>query len=115
MDVRAGARPAPPAAHEPGRRRRAEGGVDGAAARPPERPRREVFGYLPYWALIERSLPDLDYDLVSTIAYFGVPARSDGTLQKTGNRTGPAGHRRHMTDVINAAHARASRSSSPSR
>ena len=49
-------------------------------------------------------LPSLRYDLVSTIAYFGVPALSSGTLQKTGTYWN-GWTSTHMTNVINAAHA----------
>jgi spore germination protein YaaH len=64
----------------------------------------EVFGYLPYWAVTDPLVAHLDYDLLSTIAYFGVPALSNGTLQKTG--TGWNGWTSAtMTDVINEAHA----------
>ena len=98
---RAGARPAPLAPDSTA----SEGGsVAATAAGLPNGLAREVFGYLPYWALDAELLGSMNYDLVSTIAYFGVPARSDGTLQKTG--TYWAGWTStHMTDVINAAHA----------
>jgi spore germination protein YaaH len=80
------------------------GSVTATAAGLPNGLAREVFGYLPYWALEPEPLASINYDLVSTIAYFGVPARSDGTLQKTGTYwagwTSSA-----LTEVINAAHA----------
>jgi spore germination protein YaaH/putative cell wall-binding protein len=67
--------------------------------------RKEVFGFLPHWALDATDLQWMRYDLLSTIAYFGVGARSDGTLAtNTPSWNGwmsPA-----MTGVINAAHAR---------
>jgi len=43
--------------------------------------RREVFGFLPYWELGST----LDYNSLSTIAYFGIDLNTDGTLDKTGN------------------------------
>jgi spore germination protein YaaH len=64
----------------------------------------EVFGYLPYWMLDAGSLSHLNYDLVSTIAYFGVPAQSNGTLQKSGTYWN-GWTSTHMTNVINQAHA----------
>ena len=64
----------------------------------------EVFGYLPYWELDSAKLSRLQYDLVSTIAYFGVPAQADGTLQKSGTYWN-GWTSSHMTNVINAAHA----------
>ena len=64
----------------------------------------EVFGYLPYWMLDTASLSNLQYDLLSTIAYFGIPAQASGTLQKSGTYwNGWASS--HMTNVINSAHA----------
>jgi spore germination protein YaaH len=45
----------------------------------------EVYGYLPSWMLSDANLDNLDYELVSTIAYFGVPALSNGALNKTGS------------------------------
>ena len=84
-------------------------GVDGGevqaeAAALPNGLSHEVFGYLPYWAVTDPLVAHLDYDLLSTIAYFGVPALSNGTLQKTG--TGWNGWTSAtMTDVINEAHA----------
>ena len=65
---------------------------------------REVYGYLPYWALDASLRQYLRYDLVSTIAYFSVGAQADGTLLKSG--TGWSGWASsNMTDVINRAHA----------
>src|SRR5450759_3868816 len=43
--------------------------------------RREVLGFLPYWELGST----LNYDTISTIAYFGVDLNGDGTLNKSGN------------------------------
>jgi spore germination protein YaaH len=64
----------------------------------------EVFGYLPYWAVTDALVAHLEYDLLSTIAYFGVPATSTGTLQNTG--VGWDGWTSAtMTNVINDAHA----------
>jgi spore germination protein YaaH len=70
----------------------------------------EVYGYLPYWSLGASSLANLRYDLVSTIAYFGVAARSNGTLAKTTSgvtTTEWAGWTSSaMSDVISGAHQR---------
>jgi spore germination protein YaaH len=89
----------------------AEGSVsvlaDGGTAALPNGLRREVFGYLPYWYLDD--IAALDYGLVSTLAYFGVAARGDGTLARTaqGNPTpGWQGwNSSQMTTVTNRAHA----------
>jgi spore germination protein YaaH len=66
--------------------------------------RREVFGFLPYWELGTT----LDYDTLSTIAYFGVDVGSDGVLYHGGN--GWAGwNSSSLTTVINDAHAHGTR------
>jgi spore germination protein YaaH len=69
---------------------------------------REVFGFLPYWELSDSST-SLRYDLLSTIAYFGVGVDGGGNLTRTnadGSTTpgwsGWASSR--LTNVINAAH-----------
>ncbi len=71
--------------------------------------RREVFGFLPYWELGTT----LDYNTLSTIAYFGIGLNvdmtgtdpsDDGALARSGS--GWNGWRSAtMTSVINAAHA----------
>ena len=71
--------------------------------------RREVFGFLPYWELGST----LDYNTLSTIAYFGIglnvdmagtDPNNDGALARSGS--GWNGWRSAtMTSVINAAHA----------
>ena len=71
----------------------------------------EVFGYLPYWYLNASNLANMRYDLVSTIAYFGVHAARDGTLVKktsSGATTSEwAGWTSSaMTGVIDQAHQR---------
>jgi len=85
----------------------AQGGIGGL----PNGLFREVLGYLPYWTLNSQSLANLDYSLVSTLAYFSVGAQSNGTLAKVETdgdpTTGWAGWTSSaMTGVINAAHAR---------
>ena len=66
--------------------------------------RREVFGFLPYWELGST----LDYDTLSTIAYFGVDLNGDGTLHQSGN--GWSGWTSSkLTTVINLAHANGAR------
>jgi spore germination protein YaaH len=81
--------------------------VDLAAAVSPAGLRREVFGYLPYWELSDSSTV-LDYTKLSTIAYFGVGAAANGTLERTsaGKTTvGWAGWTSsRLTTVINDAH-----------
>ena len=73
---------------------------------------REVFGFLPYWELTD-STTRLDYSVLSTIAYFGVGATSDGHLivQRSGiTDVGWAGWTSGaLSDVISAAHAHGTR------
>jgi len=70
--------------------------------------KKQVFGFLPYWMLGASDLQWMRYDLVSTIAYFGVAARSDGSLATTS--TGWNGwNSTAMTGVINAAHRKSDR------
>ena len=65
---------------------------------------REVFGYLPYWELDGGIDAYLRYDLLSTIAFFGVGINSDGSLDTT-----TSGYRAYMSDlatqIIEKAHA----------
>ena len=80
-----------------------------AAAVDPGALRREVFGFLPYWELSDSSTT-LDWEKISTVAYFGVGADSKGNLIKR-NSDGSATvgwsgwTSSKMTSVINAAHA----------
>jgi Predicted glycosyl hydrolase len=65
---------------------------------------REVFGYLPYWELDAGMADYLRYDLLTTIAFFGVSYKSDGTLDTTlpGYK---AYQNSYATDIITRAHA----------
>ena len=75
--------------------------------------RRQVFGFLPYWEVSGASTK-LNYDVLSTIAYFSVGATAKGDLKKKdadgtattgwGGWTSSA-----MTKVITAAHERGTR------
>ena len=70
--------------------------------------RKEIFGFLPYWELTDSSTT-LDYAKISTIAYFGVGAAANGSLERT-NSDGSATvgwsgwTSSRLTNVINAAH-----------
>ncbi|MCU0505454.1 MAG: glycosyl hydrolase family 18 protein, partial [Chloroflexi bacterium] len=71
--------------------------------------RREVYGFLPYWELVD---PDrrLDHASLSTIAYFSVAAAANGSLvtkDPDGSPTSGWGGwtSQAMTEVIDAAHA----------
>jgi spore germination protein YaaH/flagellar hook assembly protein FlgD len=75
--------------------------------------RREVFGFLPYWEIADPSTT-LDWEKLSTIAYFGIGAAANGDLQRTnadGSTTvGWSGWTSsYLTAVIDAAHANGAR------
>ncbi len=84
-----------------------------AAAVDPGGLRREVFGFLPYWELSDSSTR-LDWEKISTVAYFGVGADGTGFLQKKAANGSPTvgwsgWTSSRMTNVINAAHASGAR------
>ena len=64
----------------------------------------QVFGFLPYWEIDAKTDAYLQYRLLSTIAFFGVPIKPDGTLN-----TGSPGYTAYMsataTSIIQHAHA----------
>ena len=68
-------------------------------------PTHQVYGYLPYWQLDAGTARRLDYRRLSTIAFFAVPIRGDGALDR-----GAIGYRAYVSRaaraVTNAAHAR---------
>jgi len=89
------------------------GDVDLQARVDPGALRREVFGFLPYWEVNASDL-SIQYDKISTIAYFGVGANGDGTLQKLNSNgtltTGWGGWTSSkMTSIINEAHGTGTR------
>ena len=82
-----------------------QAGLDGT------RLRRQVMGFLPYW---EVNSATLDYELLSTIAYFSVGADKNGNLLKTNSdgstTTGWSGWTSsRLTTIINAAHSKGTR------
>jgi spore germination protein YaaH len=84
-----------------------------SAAGLPNGLRKEVFGFLPYWMLTDSALSSMNYQLVSTIAYFSVNAQKDGDLAKgtsSNPTTGWAGWKSaNMTTVLNRAHDQGAR------
>jgi spore germination protein YaaH len=66
---------------------------------------RQVYGYLPYWRLDSGTVDRLDYNLVSTIAFFGLGIKKDGSIDMAWR-----GSVAYMSDnalaVTNAAHAK---------
>lgn len=84
-----------------------------AAAVDPGGLKREVFGFLPYWELTDTSTR-LDWEKLSTIAYFGVGAAANGDLQRTNSDGSPTvgwsgWTSAKLTGVINAAHTSGAR------
>jgi spore germination protein YaaH len=85
------------------------GGVETTAAVGASGLRREVFGFLPYWEMTDRSTT-LDWRTLSTVAYFSVGCNANGSLAKRNPdgsaTTGWAGWTSSkMTSIIDAAHA----------
>jgi spore germination protein YaaH/flagellar hook assembly protein FlgD len=75
--------------------------------------RREVFGFLPYWEIADSSTR-LDWEKLSTVAYFGVGAAANGDLQRLNDdgttTVGWSGWTSsNLTAVIDAAHANGTR------
>lgn len=63
----------------------------------------EVYGYLPYWRLDGGTVDRLQYDLVSTIAFFGLGIKSTGAIDR--DWVGTKAYLSSDADaVINAAH-----------
>ena len=64
---------------------------------------REVYGYLPYWHIDSGTVDRIRYELVSTIAIFGLGIKADGSLDTT-----LAGYQDYVGDnvaaITNAAH-----------
>ena len=72
-----------------------------------------MFGFLPYWEVNSSTL-SIQYDKISTIAYFGVGAKGDGNLLKVNAdgsvTTGWGGWTSsRMTSIINQAHSTGTR------
>ena len=65
----------------------------------------EVYGYLPYWRIDSSTVDRLQYELVSTIAIFGLGIKADGNLD-----TAWVGYKEYVGDdvaaITNAAHDR---------
>lgn len=63
----------------------------------------EVYGYLPYWRIDSGTVDRIQYELVSTIAIFGLGIKADGSLD-----TAWAGYKEYVGDnvaaITNAAH-----------
>jgi len=64
--------------------------------------RREIFGFAPYWQLSHNA--EWNYNLLTTVAYFGLDVNDDGTFATNGGGwTGWTSA--ELTTVINNAHA----------
>ena len=64
---------------------------------------KEVYGYLPYWRIDSGTVDRIQYELVSTIAIFGIGIKADGNLD-----TNWVGYKEYIGDdvaaITNAAH-----------
>lgn len=65
----------------------------------------EVYGYLPYWRLNSGTAAQLDYDLLSTIAFFGLGITATGDIDMAW-RGSVAYLSSNAVAVTNAAHAK---------
>jgi spore germination protein YaaH len=67
------------------------------------RPRREVFAFAPYWALNQEK--SWNYRLLTTVAYFGVDVKGDGTIDGSAGNPGWKGwNSEQLADMIGNAH-----------
>jgi spore germination protein YaaH len=66
---------------------------------------KEVFGFAPYWNLAQN--PNWNYNLISTVAYFGLGINSDGMVNTSADDPGYAhwANDGNVTTIINNAHA----------
>src|SRR5207249_1186311 len=62
----------------------------------------EVFGFAPYWALASGG--SWDYSLLTTVAYFGLDANANGTINNTTNGWTHWANDGNLTTVVNKAH-----------
>jgi spore germination protein YaaH len=65
----------------------------------------QIYGYLPYWRLNSSTAGQLDYDLISTIAFFGLGIKATGDIDMAWTGT-KAYLSSNATAVTNAAHAK---------
>ncbi len=65
----------------------------------------EVYGYLPYWRLNSDTVTQLNYDLISTIAFFGLGIKATGDIDMAW-RGSVAYMSGNAVAVTNAAHAK---------
>lgn len=68
---------------------------------------REVFGFLPYW-FVDSSANNLDFSLLSTLAYFDIPMNADGSLDTLSNGWQKL-HTGTTQDILNRAKAKNTR------
>lgn len=66
----------------------------------------EVFGFAPYWKF--SSLQNIDFSVLTTFAYFGIPVNSDGTLDTTDQGYNTF-HSDQATKIFSKAHSSGTR------
>ena len=83
-----------------------QAGVQGAAINPASGVDREVLGFAPYWEIANNA--SWNYSLLTTVAYFGLDLKGDGSLDTT--TAGWTGwNSQNLVDTINRAHAAGNR------
>jgi len=64
---------------------------------------REVFAFAPYWALSANDQTNWKYNLLSTLAYFGISVNVDGSFN-TSDSSWAGWNSQNLVDMINRAH-----------
>lgn len=67
---------------------------------------KEVFGFAPYWTI--NKLENVDFNVLTTLAYFGIPVKGDGTLD-TDYRGYNIFHSQQATSLFQTAHEHGTR------
>jgi spore germination protein YaaH len=81
----------------------APGAAPGAAPASVGNLTREVFAFAPYWALSANAQTGWRYNLLSTLAYFGISVNGDGSFN-TADSAWAGWNSQNLVDMINRAH-----------
>ncbi|OGG15097.1 hypothetical protein A2773_04365 [Candidatus Gottesmanbacteria bacterium RIFCSPHIGHO2_01_FULL_39_10] len=71
------------------------------------KPKYEVFGFAPHWLMDER-MNKIDFTTLTTMAYFGIPVKIDGSLDKN-DRGYKVFHGKKATELFKKAHENGTR------
>jgi len=66
----------------------------------------EIFGFGPYWTI--NKLDNVDFNVLTTFSYFGVPVNADGTLDRS-DQGYTVFQSKKATDIFRKAHAHGTR------